>query len=81
MSPLKVAFQSLLPIFMIGDGVLKTVSVRPTGMYGELDVNLIAMMIRRAASRGGVAIIVGPKNGEVRFKVSCSFCFCESFRS
>ena len=34
-------------------------------MYGELDVYLIASLVKRAAARGGVAVVVGPKNGEV----------------
>ena len=36
-------------------------------MYGELDVYLIASLVKRAAARGGVAVVVGPKNGEVGY--------------
>ena len=36
-------------------------------MYGELDVYLIASLVKRAAARGGVAVVVGPKNGEVSY--------------
>ena len=53
--------------FPTGSGLFQTVSVRPCGMYGELDVYLIASLVKRAAARGGVAVVVGPKNGEVRY--------------
>ena len=36
------------------------------GMFGELDTFLlIASTIKRAASRGGVATVIAPKDGQV----------------
>ncbi len=36
-------------------------------MFGELDVNLFSIPLRRAAARGGTLNVIGPRDGKVYY--------------